>query len=240
MNTATARRLVTDAPIRVFHALFATGFAVAWLTGDADDWRALHVALGYGLAGLLGWRLLYGWLGPRQARLGMMWRRAAGLLPWLQALPGRLGGDGAPRAGYWQQGQTLLMAVLPLLLMAGLPFLALSGLASYQDWDGLGEASEELHEVLANALGAVALLHPGLVLLGSLLRGRNLAAAMGSGRIAGPGPDLVQRERRAWGLLLAVAVVIGTGMLWRNEQLHPTAASGASAMRHADADDDDD
>lgn len=242
MSRSNASRLVTDAPIRAFHALFAFGFAAAWLSGDADGWHALHRALGYALTGLLGWRLLYGLMGPRTARLGATLRRLSGLAPWLQALPAQLRGGSGRRAGYWTQGQVLLMAGLPLLLMAGLPLLVLSGLASDRDWGGLGEAFEELHEVLAQGLGLIALAHPALVALSSLLRGRNLARAMGSGRVAGPGPDLVRHERRAWAWLLTAAVLLGTGLLWRVELDRPAAlGDGAHGTQHPheQADDED-
>jgi cytochrome b len=239
MHDTARRRLVTDAPIRVFHVLFATGFAAAWLTGDADDWRALHVALGYALAGLLGWRLVYGLIGPRQARLGAMARRAAGLLPWLKALPARLRGEGAPGPVHWAQGASLLMALLPLALMAGLPLLALSGLATYQDWGGLGEASEELHEGLANALGLIAIAHPLMVIAISLLRRRNLAAPMWSGRIAGVGPDLVRHERRLWALLLAINTLMAAGTLWREELRKPSRSADATELNGGQIEGDD-
>lgn len=240
MNRPNAPRLVTDAPIRAFHALFATGFAAAWLIGDADRWRALHVALGYGLAGLLGWRLAYGLFGPRTARLGATLRRAAGLGPWLQALPAQLRAGSTARAGFWTQGQNLLMAGLPLLLMAGLPLLVLSGLATYQDGAGLGDAFEELHELLANALGVIALAHPALVLLSNLRRGRNLASAMWSGRVAGPGPDLVRQERRVGAWLLTAAMLLGTGLLWRAELRHPAADPARQSHSEAGHHEDDD
>ena len=58
-------RLVTDAPTRMFHWLFALSFVGAYLTADGERWRLLHVTLGYTMAGLLGFRLLYGIFGPR-------------------------------------------------------------------------------------------------------------------------------------------------------------------------------
>ncbi|MBN8506392.1 MAG: cytochrome b/b6 domain-containing protein [Burkholderiales bacterium] len=247
MNAVARDRLVTDAPIRTFHLLFASAFAVAWLTGDADDWRALHVALGYCLAGLLGWRLVYGLVGPQPARLGAMGRRFASLLRWLASLAQQRRGlerpqplDAPQRAKLSaSQAATLLMAVLPMILMAGLPFLALSGLATYQDWGGLGHLTEELHEGLALALGLLALAHPLWVAGLSLLRGRNLAAVMVSGRVAGPGPDLVRHERRRWALLLAVSALMATAMLWREEARHPPARAAAERSDAADTDDDD-
>ena len=70
-------RRVVDAPTRMFHWLFALSFAGAWLTGDGERWRALHVVLGYTMAGLLAFRIVYGLVGPRHARLGLTWRRLA-------------------------------------------------------------------------------------------------------------------------------------------------------------------
>ena len=88
---ATARgRLVTDAPTRMFHWLFALSFLGAYLTADGERWRMLHVTLGYTVAGLLAFRVLYGFFGPRQAGLG----RAKGILMLGEAF-------GAAQAEQW-------------------------------------------------------------------------------------------------------------------------------------------
>ena len=79
-TVAKPGRLVTDAPTRMFHWLFALSFVGAYLTADGEHWRLLHVTLGYTMAGLLLFRLLYGVFGPRQASLGLMWRKLAGAL----------------------------------------------------------------------------------------------------------------------------------------------------------------
>ena len=63
-------RLMIDAPTRMFHWLFALSFLGAYLTADGERWRMLHVTLGYTMAGLLVFRVLYGLFGPRQASLG--------------------------------------------------------------------------------------------------------------------------------------------------------------------------
>ncbi|MDP3829273.1 MAG: cytochrome b/b6 domain-containing protein, partial [Polaromonas sp.] len=75
---ATPGRRVTDAPTRMFHWLFALSFLGAYVTADGESWRLLHVTLGYTMAGLLVFRVLYSLLGPRQAGLGLMWRKLAG------------------------------------------------------------------------------------------------------------------------------------------------------------------
>ena len=53
-------RRVVDAPIRMFHWLFALSFVGAYVTADGERWRAMHVTLGYLFAGLLVLRVLYG------------------------------------------------------------------------------------------------------------------------------------------------------------------------------------
>ena len=45
--------LVWDLPTRVFHWLLAVSFFGAYVSGDADGYRTLHVLLGYTAAGLV-------------------------------------------------------------------------------------------------------------------------------------------------------------------------------------------
>ena len=79
-------RRITDAPTRMFHWLFALSFLGAYLTADGERWRMLHVTLGYTMAGLLAFRVLYGLFGPRQAGLGLLWRKLTAAPAWLRSL----------------------------------------------------------------------------------------------------------------------------------------------------------
>lgn len=217
---AAPRRRVIDAPTRMFHWLFALSFAGAYLTADSGErWRDLHVTLGYVLAGLLVFRLVYGLVGPRQARLGLLLRKLSGLPAWLRAMAGGLQQQQWQHLP-WRQGQNLLMALAVLALLALVLPLTLSGYASLNDWDaGLGgDWLEELHEFFGNSFLAVVLAHLALIAGLSLLRRRNQAQAMLTGRVDGPGPDLVRRDPvwLAWLLLAAVlaAVVYFIGWQW--------------------------
>lgn len=243
---APGRRIV-DAPTRMFHALFALSFLGAYLTAEGERWRALHVTLGYTFAGLLLARVLYGLFGPRQAGLGLLWRKLLGAPAWLRALAQAARARplaGALRALPWRQGQNLLMALaIVLLLVLALP-LTLSGYASYQEWGDVfgGELFAELHETLGNALLALVLLHVGLVALLSLLRRRNLAMPMLSGRVEGPGPDLVKHNRVALALALLLAVLAFGSWQWQTTPggLLPSAGSAGSATSERGHVDDDD
>lgn len=123
-------RRVVDAPTRMFHWMFALCFVGAYLTADGERWRLLHVTLGYTLVGLFAFRMIYGLVGPRQARLSLLWRKLAGWPTWLQSM--RSGTSGVN----WRQGQNLLMALtVAAFLVIVLP-VTLSGYAIYNEWGG--------------------------------------------------------------------------------------------------------
>jgi cytochrome b len=69
-NTATRdiTVLIWDAPVRVFHWLMALCFAGAYATAEGESWRLVHVTLGYTLAGLVAFRIVWGFIGTRHAR----------------------------------------------------------------------------------------------------------------------------------------------------------------------------
>lgn len=228
-------RRVTDAPTRMFHWLFALCFAGAYVTADGEHWRLLHVTLGYTMAGLLGFRVLYGIWGPRTSGLGLLWRKLAGAPAWLRALPQAT----SITQINWRQGQNLLMAAAIVLLLALVAPLTLSGYATYNDWgDALGgDWMEEVHEFFGNALLFVALAHVVLIAGLSALRRKNQALPMLTGRVEGKGPDLVP-QNRTWlaALLLIAALAFGA---WQLQQ-SPSGwvASGASTERTRHHDDD--
>jgi len=230
-RTPPGRRVV-DAPTRMFHWLFALSFLGAYLSADGERWRALHVSLGYTMAGLLAFRLLYGVFGPRHAGLGPLWRKVTGGPTWLRSVLRD------PTAIAWRQGQNLLMALAVLVLIALVLPLTLSGYATYNDW---GDAFEELHEFFGNAMLAVVLGHLALVTGLSLLRQKNQALPMITGRTEGSGPDLV-KHNRGWLAVLLLAAVLGY-LAWEWQQapngLVPTSSwSGMPAGREGHDDDD--
>lgn len=231
--TAAARgRLVVDAPTRMFHWLFALSFLGAYLTADGERWRLLHVTLGYTMAGLLAFRILYGLFGPRQARLSVLWRKASGIVPWLRASFA----GGSPGAVNWRQGQNLLMGVAVVVLLAAVLPLTVSGIGTYNEWFG-GDALEEVHEFFGNAMLAVVLAHLALILSLSILRRRNQATPMVTGRMPGNGPDLVQRNRVWLAALLLLAVLSYGAWEWQQSP-NGLLAGSATSERHDGHDDD--
>lgn len=218
--------------MRMFHWLFALSFVGAYLTADGERWRLLHVTLGYTMVGLLVFRVVYGLLGPRQAGLGVLWRKLIGIPAWLKSL--------TSAASFtqinWRQGQNLLMGLAVLLLLLMVVPLALSGYATYNDWGNAlgGDWIEEVHEFLGEAMLMVVLAHVGLIAGLSLLRGRNQALPMLTGRSRGAGPDVV-RKNRAWlAVLLLAAVLVFFTWEWRESPagMIPVKASHESQRGH--------
>ena len=219
-TTPAPRRLVTDAPTRMFHWLFALSFLGAYLTADGERFRLLHVTLGYTLAGLLVFRVLYGLFGPRQAGLGLLWRKLTGLPAWLRSV------RTAPSLSTvnWRQAQNLLMALAVFALLVLVVPLTLSGYGTYNDW---GDVLEEVHEFVGEAFLFVVLAHLALIAGLSLLRRKNQAAPMLSGRVEGPGPSLVQKNRTWLAALLLIAVLAYGAWEW---QQSPNGLVSAKAL----------
>lgn len=204
---APARRVV-DAPIRMFHALFAASFTLAYLTGDGERFRALHVALGWTMLGLLAFRLVYGLIGPRPARLAPLVRQAARLPGWVREMVRRP----SLAAARWRSVQREATAAS----VAGLLSLTVPLVAS--GWlfhvDAAGEWLAEVHEALGSTMLALVAAHLAVLALAGLVRRRNVIRPMLDGRIDGPGPDLLPDDRRGLAaVLLASVVLFVTGSL---------------------------
>ena len=247
-STASApapSRRVVDAPTRLFHGLFALCFVGAYLTADGDHWQRLHVTLGYTLAGLLGFRVLYGLLGPRHARMRLMWRKLVGASAWLRSLPQARSLADIPL----QPGQNLLMALAVVALLLIVLPLTLSGYGTHHDWGEFlgGDWLEEMHEFFGEAMLAVVLAHVALIAALSLLRRKNQALPMLSGRVPGQGPDLVKHNHAWLAALLLGAVLAFWSWEWQQSPQGLVSASalgggagdGRSGYQHEDDDDGD-
>ncbi len=168
---------VWDVLTRVFHWSFAASFAGAWLTSESERFRDVHVVLGYGMLGLIGFRLLWGFVGPANARFSNFVRGPAAVARYLRSL---LSTRPEHHVGHNPAGAVAIV----LLLGLGLATIA-AGWATYNDLGG--DWLEESHEFLAGAMLAVVGVHVAGVIVSSWLHGENLVAAMLTGRKKAPG-----------------------------------------------------
>jgi cytochrome b len=187
------QRRVIDDPTRVFHWLLAASFAGAWLTSEMAGARLLHVSLGYLAAGLLVFRLVWGFVGPRASAWPVLGRKLMGL-----------------RQG-WSQGGLQALAVLLILALVGAA--AGTGVAQDLGHAALGEpvleALGEVHEFAGNTALLAVGLHVILVLLGTYWLRNSRLRAMLTGRVPGSGPALLPAYRGLAVLLLLAAIGLG-------------------------------
>lgn len=237
MNTATTtsthaaseaalpRVLVWDLPVRVFHWLMALCFFGAWISAESERWRLLHVTLGYTLGALVAFRVVWGFVGTRHARFSDFVRGPRAVGRYLSALIGR---HPEHHVGHNPAGALAIVAMLAL----GAAIVG-SGWAQYNELGG--EWLEELHEIAADAMMAVVVVHVAGVLLSSWLHRENLIGAMFSGRKPASPDDGI---RSAWRSVAAI-MVVAVGAFWWQQWTTAPAADAASmtapAAQHGQA-----
>lgn len=221
--------LIWDAPVRLFHWLSVLCFAGAYLTAESEHWRLVHVTLGYTLAGLVAFRVVWGFIGTRHARFARFVKGPTEVVAYLRSLQA---GHTAPHAGHNPAGALAILALLALALG-----VTASGWVTYAEWGG--ERFEDLHEALANAMLVLVGVHVAAVVVSSRLHGDNLVRAMITGRKAAPPAE---RIRRAWRGLAALMLATVLGFWWLQWRDAPNAdATGRPpAAEHSQHEDDDD
>lgn len=219
--------LVWDAPVRVFHWLMVLSFAGAWLTAESERWRLAHVTLGYTMAGLVAFRLVWGLMGTRHARFGAFVRGPAAVLRYLRSLRAR---QPEHHVGHNPAGALAIVAMLLLTVVIGA-----TGWATYEDvslpWPA--KWMEELHEGAATLMLVVVVGHLLGVVTSSRLHAENLARAMLTGRKRGNPSEGIRGARRSLAAVMLMAVL---GLWWLQWQGAPAggAASGGHVAMQAD------
>lgn len=221
-DSRTPRILVWDAPVRVFHWLMVLSFFGAYVTAESERWRLLHVTLGYTMAGLVGFRIVWGLIGTRHARFVNFVRGPAAVMRYLRSL---LRGRAEHHAGHNPAGALAIVVLLALTLA-----VAATGWATYNEIGG--KWLEELHEVTANLMLTVVGVHVLAVVLSSWLHGENLVGAMISGHKPGAPQDGV---RRAWRSVAALMLTAVLGFWWLQWRAAPDTSVAAQPAASASA-----
>ncbi|RZI44533.1 cytochrome B [Herbaspirillum sp. HC18] len=228
-NSQNHRILVWDVPVRVFHWLMVLSFAGAYLTAESERWRLLHVTLGYTMAGLVGFRILWGLMGTRHARFSSFVRGPKDVTRYIGSL---LRGQPEHHTGHNPAGALAIVALLALTLT-----VAALGWATYNDL--AGHWLEEAHEAAANIMLAVVGIHVAGVLVGSWMHRENLVRSMFSGRKNGLRGEGIGS---AWRSVAAVMLAAVLGFWWLQWQEAPTAANtdqSSALAKHGGHHDDD-
>lgn len=163
---------VWDPLVRLGHWLMVAGFTLAWLT--ADEWQSVHELAGYGVMGLLAWRITWGFFGSRYARFRQFVRSPSESLSYINDV----------RQGRERRylGHNPAGALMVLALLGGLAMLTLSGWLYTRDTALSGDMLEEVHEFIGNGVLVFIGLHIAGVLLASYRHRENLVKAMLTGK----------------------------------------------------------
>lgn len=186
MSTARKRRetvTVWDPLVRIFHWSLVAFFFIAYLT--EDELLTVHVYAGYAVAGLIGFRLLWGVIGTRHARFSDFVTGPRAVRRYLTRL---FTGRAPHYLGHNPAGAAMIIVLLVSLAataftgavliagdgqgpLAGTVFAAMSG-----------ESFEDIHEFFANFTLFLVSLHVAGVVVSSFLHRENLVRAMITGR----------------------------------------------------------
>ena len=163
---------VWDRFVRVFHWSLVALFALAFVTGEEIE--QVHVAAGYGIAGLVALRLVWGFAGSRHARFSDFVRSP-------RAVFGYLGEAAAGRSrrylGHNPAGGAMIVALLTMLTAT-----ATTGFMMTTDAFWGAKWVEEVHEASADFMLVLIALHVIGVAVSSIAHRENLVKAMVTGR----------------------------------------------------------
>ncbi|HET7586729.1 MAG TPA: cytochrome b/b6 domain-containing protein [Gammaproteobacteria bacterium] len=176
---------VWDIFIRTFHWLLVTAFVVAYLT--AEEIETVHIWAGYVTGILVAMRIVWGFIGPEHARFSDFVYSPARVAATARDL--------ARFRGKRYLGHNPVGGASALVMLCLLVIITLSGLAIYAAADNAGPLAwwlggadrkvkgilEEVHEISANIMVALIILHIIGVIFESFLHRENLVKSMWTG-----------------------------------------------------------
>lgn len=170
--TRPATVKVWDPLVRIFHWSLVLAFIIAWATGDEVE--SVHIATGYVIMGLVGFRLVWGLIGTKHARFTDFIRSPRTVIAYMRDM---LRFRAKRYLGHNPAGGAMVAALL-LMLSA----LSATGYMMTTDAFWGVEWVEEVHEALANLMLVLVGLHLAGVAFSSVEHRENLVRAMFTGR----------------------------------------------------------
>ncbi|MBV1775860.1 cytochrome b/b6 domain-containing protein [Burkholderiaceae bacterium DAT-1] len=219
-----------DVPTRLFHWLLVLGVALLWLTAEQGELVAkvlpgiettrLHSWLGYGVLGLLVFRLIWGVVGSDTARFAQFVKGPKAIRAYVRASKA---GEPTHVIGHNPAGALMVVALLVLLLTQ-----AVTGLGAYDDIDfqgplvnALGEEVSHLfnkiHHLNFNLIIAAVAVHVAAIVFYKKVKRDDLVTPMIRGSKEVDASIAQPRMRPIWlALLVALiaAAVVWGGIEW--------------------------
>jgi len=214
-NNKQTQVRIWNIPIRLFHWTLVVCFITTWLTRD-NRYLDIHIFAGYLMAGLILFRLLWGFIGGPYARFRdfafgwhEVWDYVKGVL---NRKPPRFLGHNP--AGSW--AIYLLLTLGVLIVITGL--LGFGGeeqhgpLAGWLNYPQ-GKLAQDIHELLAWLMLGVVGIHITGVLVESLLHKENLVRAMLTGYKPATASAIAAASQWKTAIVMVTMILAG-GLSW--------------------------
>jgi cytochrome b len=199
---------VWDLPTRLFHGLltigFVASFSVAVLAGEHSAWFPVHMLLGIVLGTAVVWRVIWGTVGSRYARLKELCYSPTALWKYLR---GAITATEPRYIGHNPGSSYVIIAILTLLIVVVATGLLMS--------NGL-EAAEEVHTFAAYALLAVVIVHVLGVGWHTIRHRENITVSMITGRKEGLPTDAIPSNHPLAALVFVAVIGLLAVDLFRN------------------------
>lgn len=163
---------VWDPMVRVFHWSLLAAFIAAY--ASSSDWEKLHIKLGYVVAGLVAFRLVWGVIGSPHARFRDFIYRPATVLAFLR--------DSLMLRARRYLGHNPAGGAMVIALLTALTGICATGYMMSLDAFWGAQWVEDLHKLLVNAALVLVALHLVGVVLASYEHKENLVKSMFTGK----------------------------------------------------------
>ena len=194
--------LVWDLPTRVFHWCLVLCFIGAIATQESEKYRLFHVTFGYTMMGLVIFRLLWGIIGSKYSKFSSFF---FGFKKTREYVVGLLKNKPVHYLGHNPLGSIAIYLILVIVLA-----ISLTGYCIFND---IGSNwYSEAHEIFANLLIGVVIIHIFGVAISSYLHKENLVRAMITGFKQGVAQDGIRNCLPL--LMVALAIIASIGYFW--------------------------
>ena len=205
------RVFVWDAPVRLFHWLLLALVAIAWFTGEGEGAAAsIHRLAGEAIAGLLVFRIIWGFVGGEHARFANFAAGPSKIMAHVRDLA-----SSRPKRHLGHNPLGGLAVTLLLLNIAAIVFTGLfsGGEDNAGPFAGVwGLELSEAHEISFRVLQALVVVHVLGVVVETLIAKDALVPAMITGWKRRMNHEPGNDARRASAATLIAAVLVGAAV----------------------------
>lgn len=236
-DAAPRKVKVWDLPTRIFHWALLALVLVSWFTGEEEAYALIHRLSGEAIAGLLVFRVIWGFVGGEFARF-------SSFVKGPEAIAAHVADLKSPAPRRWL-GHNPLGGLAVMLMLAVTAAIVLTGLFNDGEHNAgpfagaLGDIGE-LHELLFRLLQGLVVIHVAGVAFETVKTGDRLVPAMITGAKTRRADEGARDARRAGAAAFFAALALGAGTTAVLASLPVPEPSGEHDHDHGEHEEDDD